>query len=690
MTVSQAVLAGHPSALHFVATRLAAGLRPRAPVPFAAWLPDNIVLVDGKDAGRPWTARGAPYLVEIADCLSDDHPSTLVTVRKSAQTGASILAMAWCLYIADREPANTLFAAPSLDALRDLNSGKLQPLIEAWHRRIRREVIVPQTSRSGTGSTTFEKVYPGGRLFLANANSPVDLASKTIKKGIKDELSKWQDIPGYGDPEKLFFSRFTAFRGIKEFKILEISTPEIDSGDDAGDVEGHCRIDRSFRRSDQRFWHVRCPACGTPFVQTFECLDIDAKAPHRTVMQCPHCPHRIDESERRQIIQPERGARWVATAEGEGRHPGFHIDAFISTMMSYEAIAENWLASTTETARKGFYNETLGLPFRYRGDAPDHQRLMERREDYPENRVPAPALLLVAGCDVQHDGIWCELVGFGDDRQSWCVTRRFLPGDTTDPDRGAFTALSLFYEETWPDAFGGRRRIDALAIDASDGGRASQVYMWTRKRDRAFAIKGVPGWLAPAIGTPTKVDISLRGKKISNGALLWPVGTWPLKAELYANLRKVGRAAGQEQDPPGYCHFGIWLDEPYFKQITSEYLATETFRGRTRRVWKEAGPNHLLDCRVYAMAMAEYLGLTRMPPAGWAKLRAERSVPLPLAQPDLLAPETVKASVDNAESALALAAPVRRALIGVRDSVPSMAVWPSGPFRVSRRRDEES
>ena len=97
--------------------------------------------------------------------------------------GASILALGWCLYIADRERANTLYAIPGIDALRELNSGKLQPLIDAWHEKIRRIVIVPQTSRSGPGSTTYEKVFNGGRLWLANANSAMDLSSQDGEEG---------------------------------------------------------------------------------------------------------------------------------------------------------------------------------------------------------------------------------------------------------------------------------------------------------------------------------------------------------------------------------------------------------------------------------------------------------------------------------------------------------------------------
>jgi phage terminase large subunit GpA-like protein len=612
-------------ALRLLASGLAAGIMPVPPIRVSEWLQRNIVLVDGPHAGEMWSPEGAPYLVEPADCLSEDHPCSLVTIRKGQQTGASILALGWCLYVADREPANLLYAVPGIDALRDLNGQKLQPLIDAWQRKAGRVVIIPQTLKSGAGSTTYEKRFNGGYLSLANANSVMDLSSKTVKKGVKDEVSKWSDIPGFGDPETLFFGRFTAFRRTRSYKILEISTPEIDTGDELGEAPGHCRIDRSFRRSDQRFWNIRCEECGTWFHQEAKGFQIDRKAPHKSVYVCS-CGHWISESERVVAIP---GGKWVPTAEGPDRHPGFHIDAFISLMMSYEAIAEDFIRAEkgTERDKKDYSNLVLGLPFRMRGDAPDHVRLMERREDYAENWVPPLGLLLVAGADVQHSGIWVEVVAFSPDRQSWSITARFLEGDTTDPNLGAFAKLGKVYEETFPDAFGNRRRIEALAVDAGDGGRANQVYAFARSRARVYAIKGKPGWSLPAIGTPTDTVISLKGQKLRGKGRVWPIGTWSLKAEFYADLRKDGRKAGQEEDPPGYCHFGDHNDEPFFRQITAEFLSDVKFKGRTTKVWKEIGPNHLLDCRIYAMAMAEHLGLTRKTREEWQALVRLYAVP---------------------------------------------------------------
>lgn len=631
---------GFAGARRTVQAGLAGAIRPQDEIGFARWIAENIVLVDGPQAGQLWSPEGAPYLVEIAGCLDERHPAPLVTVRKAQQTGASILALAWCIYVAEREPCNMLYAAPGIDALRDVNGQKLQPLIDAFEKRRRKRLFIPQTSRSGAGSTTYEKKFPGGYLSLSNANSVTDLSSKTTKKGVKDEVSKWEDIPGYGDPETLFFGRFTAFRRTRDYKILEISTPEVDTGDVDGQAEGHCRIDRSFRASDQRYWHIDCPDCGDPFVMADQHFRPDPEDPDRSVMICPACGHWMTEAER--VLAVRRG-RYVATAPGRGRHPGFHIDAFMSLMMSFGDIARDRIRAEggSEHTRKDYSTLVLGRPYAMRGDAPDHVRLFERREDYPENRIPPEGLLRVAGCDVQHSGIWCEIVAFGADRQSWCLSRRWFGGATDVPGHGAWQEMEALHREELEDAWGRRARLDAIMIDAGDGGRANQVYQFASSRDRVMAVAGVPGWAAPAIGTPVRVDVTYDGKRVKGGAELWKVGTWSLKSDFYTALRKTGRASGETADPPGYAHFGMFLDEGYFKQLTAEYLTTATQNGRRVQKWVERGPNHLLDCRIYAMAGAEYLGLSRMTPAQWAELRALRGAPEGAAAPDLFAPVPV-------------------------------------------------
>jgi phage terminase large subunit GpA-like protein len=625
---------GHPGALRLVGIALADAIRPKPPIRFRDWLPANIVLVDGPKKGEFWALEDAPYLGEIADCLSLDHPCNLVTVRKSQQTGVSILALGWSLYIAETAPDNTIYGLPSIDFLQDMNSQKLQPLIDAWQQATGKQIVFPAVSRSGAGSTIYEKRFAGGSLMLANANVATDLSGKTTRYGVKDEVSKWQTHVNGDDPETLFFGRFTAFRRTKSFKIFELSTPEIDTGDELGELPGHCRIDRSFKRSDQRFWNIECVECGHEFKQVFEGFHLDRLHPHKSFYACPDCGHVISETER---VIGVRNGRFVATASGPDRHPGFHVDAFDSLMMSYEAIAEdvNAHAKPGGLGDKGIYNLVLGLPAKEKGNAPEYERLMERRENFAELVVPAPGLIVVAGADVQHNGIWCVVLAFGEDRQSWVLGVRFFEGATDNPSEGAWTKLDEFRSRPLRDVHGQQRIIEATAVDGGDGGRTNQVLEWCRRRPDCFAVKGVGGRGVPAISVPAKKSVTKRGKRKRFGsAMLWPVGTWGLKSELFANLHKPGLAAGEANDPPGYVHFGAFLSKEYFLQVTAESFVTEVVRGRFKEEWRRLRPdNHCLDAHVYGMAMAEKLGLSTNTADIWAELKRRLA---PQQQPDLL------------------------------------------------------
>jgi phage terminase large subunit GpA-like protein len=613
---------------------LAEAIRPRPPARFRDWLPKNIVLVDGPKKGELWALEDAPYLGDIADCLSVEHSCNLVTVRKSQQTGVSILALAWALYIADTAPDNTIYGLPSIDFLQDMNSQKLQPLIEAWQTETGKKIIFPAVSRSGAGSTIYEKRFAGGSLMLANANVATDLSGKTTRYGVKDEVSKWQTHVNGDDPETLFFGRFTAFRRTKSFKIFELSTPEIDTGDELGDAPGHCRIDRSFKRSDQRFWNIQCPECHAWQKQFYENFILERDHPHRSRYQCENCNHEISETER---VIGVRNGRYIATAAGPDRHPGFHVDAFDSLMMSYEAIAEDVLnhAKQGGLGEKGVYNLVLGLPAKVKGNAPEYERLMERREPFAEMTVPADGLILTAGADVQHNGIWTVVLAFGEDRQSWVLGIRFFEGATDNILEGAWVDLDKFFAKPLADAFGGERRIEAMAVDGGDGGRTNQVLEWCRRRANAYAIKGVGGRGIPAISVPAKKSVTKRGKRKRFGsAMLWPVGNWGLKSELFANLHKPGLRSGEPADPPGYVHFGEFLPKEYFLQLTAEAFVAEVVRGKIHEEWKVLRrDNHCLDAHVYGMAMAELLGLSTMKADDWAVLR-KRLGPKP--EPDLL------------------------------------------------------
>ncbi|MCB8835949.1 phage terminase large subunit family protein [Aurantimonas sp. VKM B-3413] len=623
------MMATHPKALALIAGIFAGILTPQAPMTPSAWAKENLVVPDGPRAGSRWDLSLTPYVPEIIDALGPDSPHNMVAVRKSQQTGISVAGIALVGAYIDQAPCRIAYAVPRQEDIGEFNREKLGPSI-AGTKSLKAKVR-GQMSRSGEGSTQTSKRFPGGSLKLLNAGVATELKSKTLKVGIGDEVDEWAfDLDGQGDAFDLFLGRFTAFHATGDWRVLALSTPTLAKTS---------RIDRLFKDGDQRFWHIRCPGCDDEIVLTYEHLKHNDHPPFQAYYAAPCCGRPIEHHEKAGLV---RAGRFVAT-NPDGLYPSFHVDALISQLTTWDKLAEAAVAAhKSESKDKTFHNLWLGLPYEMRGNAPEWERLMERREaSLVRGVVPAKGLILVAGCDVQHNGLPVEVVAFGEDRQSWSIEALFLEGPTDDPKAGAWTALEALLARRFTDIYGQERRIEAMAVDSGDGGRTTQVLEWCRQHAGAYAIKGVAGRGVPAIGLPSKKSVTKGGKRKRYGsALAWPVGTWGLKSELYANLHKSGAAAGGEIDPPGYCHFGPFHDAEYFKQLTAEYFDQQIVRGRMQEDWKRARrENHFLDARIYAMAMAEHLGLSRLTPDGWARLRA-RVLPSP--QADMLSPAAMQ------------------------------------------------
>lgn len=599
-----------------VAGALASTIAPAENITPSAWAAKNLVVPDGPHEGSTWDPALTPQLVEIMDQLSPDSPANAVSLRKSAQLGATTIGIAWSGYVADIDPAPFMTVMPTLDGADGYNREKLHPAIVA-SAPLRRKIFEART-RSSRSSTARTKRFAGGSIILTGANSAADLRSKTRKYLNLDEVDEWPlDLAGQGDPFEMAVARQLSYRESGDWKRFATSTPTI---------KGASRIDAQFEAGDQRFWMVRCPHCGGEQRLEFGGRDaafglkFNTAFPYRAHYVCRHGGCVIEHSEKPAMV---RAGRWVATNPGPGRDPSYHLDTLTSLLVGWDDIADAFLkAGKNPEKLKTFTNLWLGMPWEERGDAPDWQRLYARRADYPAGVVPHGGLVLTAAVDVQGDGLYCEVVAWGRGERSWTVEARFLPGDTAKTSDPCWLELDRIYNARWPMASGGSIPLDLMGVDS--GFNTNAVYAFVRPRPKAMALKGVAGWTAPPIGTPSKLDVSTSGKKKRRGLQVWPVGTWALKAKFYGFLRQPGIAEGEETDPEGYCHFGQFLDRRYFQQLTAEYIAESERKGHKKREWVARGENHYHDCRVYNQGLAWHLKLDRLTDADWAALSRQR------------------------------------------------------------------
>lgn len=588
----------HPSALVLVAGALASIFQPPSVVLPSAWAQKHLVVADGPRAGTLWDPKLTPQMVPILDALAPGSPWNKVAVRKSAQVGATNIGIAWMGTIIAMSPARAMVIFPTVTAVQDYSREKLSPTIEQspeLRRRVRTAV-----SRSSRGSTSLSKAFAGGSITLTGANSGADLRSKTVKYQHRDEVDEWPlDLDGQGDPESLADARFIAFHATGDYMAFVSSTPTI---------KGQSRIDAAYEAGDRRNWYVKCPHCGHEQKLVFGGKDVSfglkfsKTPPHKAHYVCAGSGCVIEHSEKAAMV----GAGRYIAENPEGTYPSFHVDAVSSLLTTWDKMAEKFAESYQNPSKlKAFVNTWLGESWEERGDAPEWKLLLQRRENYPRAVIPPGALLYTLAVDVQGNGLFYEVAGWGADRQSWSLDSGFLEGDTADPEGAVWKALTGLAERRYQDAHGNLWPVDLIGVDA--GFNTEAVKLWVRRHPRAKALKGVPGWYLPPLGTPFKSDITFKGKKRKKGALIWPVGTWPLKSELYAYLRKEAPTDGAEAYEPGFIHLSQHNDERWCRQVVAETLKERESKGKLVKEWVASGDNHFHDCRIYGMALIAHL-----------------------------------------------------------------------------------
>ena len=316
----------------------------------------------------------------------------------------------------------------------------------------------------------------------------------------------------------------------------------------------------------------------------------------------------------------ERG-EWRASAVGDGRTAGFHLSSLYSPVGWF-----SWAdaAKAFEQAQKNpsllqvFVNTVLGETWAQQGEAPDWQRLYDRREFYPLKSIPMSRLFLTAGVDVHPDRIEAQIVAWGRARESWLGDYVVLDGNASLPT--VWSVLTDLLNTTYRHESGVDLGIMRMAVDS--GFATQEVYGWARRQGpgRVLVVKGYPNGTVP-IGQPQAVEVTLGGKKIKRGVKVWPVATGMLKSELYGwlKLERPTQESG-EPFPPGYCHFPQMAEE-FFKQLTAEQLVTKIVKGFRRPEWiLTRERNEALDTRIYARAAAAQVGIDRFGERQWRAL----------------------------------------------------------------------
>ncbi len=634
------------SAQQVITDGLAAGLMPDDLLTVSQWSDAHREL-DSRGSPEPgrWRTKRVPYLREIMDNLSVISPVAETVVMKGAQLGFTEAGNNFVGYVIHHAPGPGLFLEPSQDIANRNVRQKIDPMISATGSLAER---VPSKRAKDGGNTLEEKEFPGGIWLFKWASSTAGLRSSSIRYLVLDEIDEYAaEIGEQGDPETLARARTNAFGRRK--KVYIPSTPT---------VEGRSRIASLFEDSDQRWYFMPCPHCDEPIRFEFKQLHWEKGRPETVHYECQACEGKIHEWQKtRMLEEADRrnldgvpGFGWVPQRPEVRYRRGYHINGLYAPVgfKSWEEVATEWESAQGNQAKlKAFVNTVLAETWKDKGEAPDWQRLYNRREDYERNVVPAGGLVLFAAADVQKDRIEVELKAYGRGLETWSIDYRVFLGDTSDETHPAspWRQVDELLAEVWPHAHAGVcMQIARLAVDS--GYNTQTVYRWASKYSptRVMIVKGQPEQVV-AVAAPKAIQIKANGQKVARGQKLWNVGTNLIKGELYSWLRAEPATPG-EPTPVGFHHWPEYADE-YFRQLCSEIMMVKTVKGRRVYTWEQIRPrNEVLDVHVYCRAAAAAHGLDRYSEEHWQAIEASLGIDREDVQQ-----EVTEQTVNNRESA---------------------------------------
>lgn len=574
----------------------------------AAWCEANVVIPPPQTPSPgPFSLAGWEYMREPLNCFGDGLTQDLVLCLGS-QLGKTTLLMGGLGWTLANMPSSALWVMPGAVLGGSFSENRWTPVVRATPPLAR---LIP------TGSERFafkraEQRLGASLLTFVGSHSAANLASRPARLVIMDEVDKFDDGgKGEADAVDLAEQRTKA----QPFPLrVKTSTPTLTDG----------LIWQQFVRGDQRRCFLPCPHCGCFVVLAWSReftvlpitgaeawirwdksarradktwnLDAVAASAHA---ECPHCHGRIEDAHKTKML---RGLEWRATAAAPSSFRSYHLPSLYGTgpNTSFGKIAVQFLqASGSLLGLQGFVNGMLAEPW----EAQDSRS--ERTELVVVSDTPAPgtAPLPILTADVQ------EVAPY-----FWFVVRLWYA-------EGHSRRIAWGHCDSWDElrALQIEHGVSDNHVGVDSGYDAQTVYSECLRWGKMVKIPNGPmpmwvGWTPldgrpgyakfrdPKTKQPRLYDFS--SARLSHTRFRLPLlafNSWAFK-DIIAKLRKGPTAAAGlrwevGEDPK---------NETYWRHLDAEVKA-ETNRGRYE--WKlrsKRWPNHLLDCEVMQLAMANF------------------------------------------------------------------------------------
>jgi phage terminase large subunit GpA-like protein len=534
----------------------------------------------------------------------------------------------------DQDPAPILYTGPNKQFLTEQFEPRIMTLLDEA------PALSEKVARGKRNKKTL-KIIAGVPLRLAHAGSSAALKSDPFGLCLTDEVDELlKNVKGQGDPVTLIDRRgetyadfvhaivSTPSEGLVETEVDPVSGLEFWKEAEAEDIGS--AIWKLWQSGTRHHWAWPCPHCAEFFIPRFSCLNIpkDAtptQARAEAFVECPRCHGVIEDGHKKamndrgdyvapgQLIEPngtivgdppvsDTLSLWASGLCSPFRSFGDRAAAYVEA----EQAGDN---EKRQAVKNGVFGE-LWSPVA--GDIPDWRAIANRREPYTAGTLPAEAVYLTFGGDVQKNRIVFVVRGWGARASSWLIEHGELWGDTslidvwqdlgeklTQPIDGVLIKLAFIDSGFRP----GKKETVPV----------NRVYEFCRRFRRfVFPTKGSSVRLIRPLVKST-IEVTRQGSGDKYGLELIRLDTDHWKSFVHERLV-------WPSDQFGAWHIHKDATEDYCRQLVSEARV----RGPSGKpVWIERSRNnHYLDAEAMAAAAGFMLNVHHLKPG--ARRHAER------------------------------------------------------------------
>ncbi|EDZ7377391.1 terminase [Salmonella enterica] len=563
-------------------------IRPPKRILPSEWCEENVVLVDGPQAGTKVKLTSFQKGMIDAPFLEKKQKYVFMT---SAQIGKTTILNGILFNQMANDPCNMIIGQSTTKEMSQYLAGKIRPAIEACEAL--KNAVTDKNDRNAVNNNNQIQLKSNHFLYMVSLTSPSTLRGKSAAWVLLDELDAAQ-ASDEGDPVALAANRATTFG--EEARIIVSSTPTHKLG----------AVNQQWLTSDQRKFFVPCPHCGEYQVIEWENVKFDwvltdgksLPDPDSAKYICPHCANSWTEGDRiRAVAQGE----WRATKESEVA--GFWISRLYSPFSSIRSCVVDFAQAWQTFDLQSFYNTVLGLVYDDKDTAVEPSELeMLHNSDLTIENIPDDTCFLVSSVDQQLDRIEVTVMGVSRSGVRVISHRSFFDVNCERYESPVWDQLLAYVKARFYTVSGERVPMLATFLDTSNGRFTQAGYRICSKWKNLHAIKGSSSVQAPLI--PAKVS------KVGGHELLMlgvNVGKSAVREILARNLKDNPHTTFEYGDVP----------DDYIDQLLSESIKKTASGVR----WvKNPGStrNEALDCLVYAYAASRWV-ISKM---SWDKLYA--------------------------------------------------------------------